>query len=53
MTLFEAIPIFDWFHIYYIENNGMAFGMELGGTSGKLFLTINKTKSKEFMQDRL
>ena len=40
MNLGEEILIFDWFRIYYIENNGMAFGMELGGTFGKLFLTL-------------
>lgn len=31
------IQIFGWFHIYFIENNGMAFGMEL---IGKLFLSL-------------
>ena len=31
------IQIFSWFHIYFIENNGMAFGMEL---IGKLFLSL-------------
>ncbi|MXV17283.1 lipoprotein signal peptidase [Hufsiella ginkgonis] len=30
----------NWFLIHFTENNGMAFGMELGGTSGKLFLTL-------------
>ena len=34
------IEIFSWFRLHYIENNGMAFGMELGGTFGKLFLTL-------------
>lgn len=33
----EHIEIFSWFKIYFIENNGMAFGMEI---IGKLFLTI-------------
>ena len=32
----ESIRITDWFYIYFTENNGMAFGMEL---FGKLFLT--------------
>ncbi len=36
-TLGESIEIFSWFKIYFIENNGMAFGMEL---IDKLFLTI-------------
>lgn len=30
----------DYFRLYFIENNGMAFGMELGGESGKLFLSL-------------
>jgi len=36
MRLYESIHITDWFYIYFTENNGMAFGMEL---FGKLFLT--------------
>lgn len=28
----------DWFQIYFVENNGMAFGIEAEG--GKLFLTL-------------
>ena len=30
MTLHESIHVFDWFYITFIENNGMAFGMQLG-----------------------
>lgn len=30
----------DVFRLYFIENNGMAFGMELGGDGGKLFLSL-------------
>lgn len=33
----ESYHITDWFQLVFIENNGMAFGMELGS---KLFLTI-------------
>lgn len=33
----EDLKILPWFHLYFIENNGMAFGMELGS---KLVLTI-------------
>ncbi len=29
-----------WFLLHFTENNGMAFGLELGGIKGKLFLTI-------------
>lgn len=36
----EEFQIFDWFRIHYIENNGMAYGIELGGDYGKLFLTL-------------
>ena len=37
MGLRDAIYIFDWFQIYFVENNGMAFGIEAGG---KLFLSL-------------
>ena len=37
MFLGESIHITDWFQILFIENNGMAFGWELGH---KMFLTI-------------
>jgi len=30
MSLHESIHITDWFYITFIENNGMAFGMQLG-----------------------
>jgi len=36
-SLGEHVDVFSWFKIYFIENNGMAFGMEL---IGKLFLTL-------------
>lgn len=37
MTLHESIQIADWFKICFIENNGMAYGMEIGS---KLLLSI-------------
>lgn len=37
MALYDAIQITDWFQIYFVENNGMAFGIEAGG---KLFLSL-------------
>jgi len=41
MHLDESIPVFgDWFYIHFIENPGMAFGMEFWGESGKLLLTV-------------
>jgi signal peptidase II len=33
----EEVEVFSWFKIYFVENNGMAFGMEI---IGKLFLTL-------------
>lgn len=36
----EEVVVFDWFRIHFIENNGMAWGAELGGKTGKLFLTV-------------
>ena len=36
----EQFSIFgDWFVMHYTENNGMAFGIELGGRLGKYLLT--------------
>ena len=37
MRLYESIHVADWFYIYFTENPGMAFGMEI---FGKLFLTL-------------
>jgi signal peptidase II len=40
-TLGEEVHVIDdWFNLYFTENNGMAFGMELGGSWGKLFLSV-------------
>ena len=30
----------NWFILHFTENNGMAFGMELAGEFGKLFLSV-------------
>lgn len=40
MIIGEEIEVFDWFRIHFVENPGMAFGMELGGEYGKLALTL-------------
>lgn len=41
MTIGESFPVLgDWFHIYFIENNGMAFGWEFGAEFGKIALGI-------------
>jgi len=39
-SLGQEIVVFDWFRIHFLENNGMAWGFELGGSYGKLFLTF-------------
>jgi signal peptidase II len=41
MNYDESIPIFgNWFFIHFIENPGMAFGMQFGGEWGKLCLSV-------------
>jgi len=41
MTIGQEIPIFGRYGmLHFIENNGMAFGMELGGKGGKILLSI-------------
>ena len=37
MSLHENIRVTDWFYIAFIENNGMAFGMQLGS---KIILSL-------------
>ena len=34
MEVGEKIEVFSWFNLCYIENNGFAFGMQLGGSEG-------------------
>ena len=36
----EINVVGNWFIIHFTENNGMAFGLELGGNYGKLFLSL-------------
>lgn len=41
MMLGEEINVFgNWFILHFTENNGMAFGMEFGGDTGKILLTL-------------
>jgi signal peptidase II len=41
MTLGQGIPVLgEWFIIYFIENKGMAFGLEFAGEYGKLILSL-------------
>ncbi len=40
MTLYEQIPFLgNWGLLHFVENNGMAFGLSLPGSSGKILLT--------------
>lgn len=37
----EQFPVFhDWFYIHFLENPGMAFGLEFGGEWGKVALSL-------------
>jgi signal peptidase II len=41
MVIGDEYSVFgSWFRIHFLENNGMAFGMEWGGKAGKAALTI-------------
>jgi signal peptidase II len=39
-VLGEEIRVFDWFKIFFIENEGMAWGARIPGAYGKLILTV-------------
>lgn len=36
----ESVEVFGWFEILFVENRGMAWGVELPGSYGKLLLTL-------------
>ncbi|MDR2122559.1 MAG: lipoprotein signal peptidase [Flavobacteriaceae bacterium] len=38
--LHEEIKVFDWFYLTYVENPGMAYGVQLGGFFGKIGLSL-------------
>lgn len=40
IALGESVEVFSWFQILFVENKGMAWGVELPGSYGKLFLTL-------------
>jgi signal peptidase II len=41
MSIGQEIHVFDnWFILHFTENNGMAFGMDLPGENGKIFLSL-------------
>jgi signal peptidase II len=39
-SLSDGFEVFDWFRIYFVENEGMAWGAKIPGQYGKLFLTL-------------
>lgn len=39
MVIGEEISVFEWFKIHFVENEGMAFGLQLGGNYGKIILS--------------
>jgi signal peptidase II len=39
-ALGDEVEVFSWFKILFVENKGMAWGVELPGNYGKLFLTL-------------
>ncbi len=40
IVLGEEVPVFSWFKILFIENEGMAWGTQIPGAYGKLILTV-------------
>ena len=40
MKIGDSHVVFYWFRIHFIENPGMAFGIEFGGVAGKIALTL-------------
>lgn len=51
MFLNEEFGIFglSWARIHFIENKGMAFGMELGGSYGKIALSLFRIVAVSFL----
>lgn len=46
----ESVDVFgDWFKLYFVENPGMAFGLEFGGVVGKYLLSIFRIASTVVM----
>ena len=40
-TLHQSVPVLGrWFQLFFVENEGMAFGMVFGGEAGKLILSL-------------
>ena len=41
LAIGECVPVLgNWFNLYFVENEGMAFGISLGQNFGKLMLSL-------------
>ncbi len=50
MVIGSDIPLIgDWCHLHFIENEGFAFGMALGGYGGKIALTLFRVVASSFI----
>lgn len=50
MVIGENIPLIgDWLNLYFIENQGMAFGLSFGENIGKLILTLCRVALTVFL----
>lgn len=45
----EIMVLGKWFRIHFTENYGMAFGLEFGGKSGKILLTLFRVVAVGFI----
>lgn len=36
----EGVEVFPWFQLKFVENPGMAYGVEFGGLNGKMMLSV-------------
>lgn len=39
-ALGDAVELTSWFHLHFTENPGMAFGLNWGGATGKIILSL-------------
>ena len=39
-ALGDAVKLTSWFHLHFTENPGMAFGLNWGGATGKVILSL-------------
>ena len=49
----EFVVLGNWFMIHFTENEGMAFGLTLGGTTGKLLLSLFRIVAVVFISGYL